>query len=218
MKVLLVNGSPHKNGCTFTALSEVAKALTQDGIETEFFHIGTGTVHGCTACGQCFMMDIVSLSVFVQPFFPFLFPEAHQYKVLAHQNWPLHQHTVGGKKLQHFLFCHVGQLLLQLHRPIEQSAGIEELFQRQSTALIPDAQLFQAGIICFNVPKCIRNLMLVQSLLGLLTGAALGVTYKRCHWCSLLFSFCLSVIRILHMKCILFLARLDKSDALKHGL
>ena len=53
MKVLLVNGSPHKNGCTFTALSEVAKALTQDGIETEFFHIGTGTVHGCTACGAC---------------------------------------------------------------------------------------------------------------------------------------------------------------------
>ena len=53
MKVLLVNGSPHKNGCTFTALSEVAKALEQDGVETEIFHIGTKAVHGCTACGAC---------------------------------------------------------------------------------------------------------------------------------------------------------------------
>lgn len=53
MKVLLVNGSPHKNGCTYTALSEVAKALEQDGIETEIFHIGTKPVRGCIACGAC---------------------------------------------------------------------------------------------------------------------------------------------------------------------
>ena len=53
MKVLLVNGSSHKNGCTCTALSEVAKALEQDGIETEIFHIGTKPVRGCIACGSC---------------------------------------------------------------------------------------------------------------------------------------------------------------------
>ena len=53
MKVLLVNGSPHKEGCTFTALTEVAGALEKEGIETEIFHIGTKPVHGCIACGKC---------------------------------------------------------------------------------------------------------------------------------------------------------------------
>ena len=41
MKVLLVNGSPKKNGCTYTALCEIAKELEKQGIESEIFHIGT---------------------------------------------------------------------------------------------------------------------------------------------------------------------------------
>ena len=53
MKVLLVNGSPHSEGCTFTALSEVAGALETNGVETELFHIGTNPVRGCIACVQC---------------------------------------------------------------------------------------------------------------------------------------------------------------------
>lgn len=53
MKVILVNGSPHKEGCTYTALSEVAKALNSNGIETEIFHLGTEPVAGCIACGAC---------------------------------------------------------------------------------------------------------------------------------------------------------------------
>ncbi len=53
MKVLLVNGSPHPNGCTFTALSEVAKTLKEEGMETEIVHIGTKPIRGCTACGHC---------------------------------------------------------------------------------------------------------------------------------------------------------------------
>lgn len=53
MKVLLINGSPHKEGCTYTALREVANALEKNGIETEIFHIGTGPVYGCTGCKQC---------------------------------------------------------------------------------------------------------------------------------------------------------------------
>ena len=40
MKVLLVNGGPHKEGCTYTALNEVAKELNKEGIETEIFWIG----------------------------------------------------------------------------------------------------------------------------------------------------------------------------------
>lgn len=54
MKVLLINGSPHKEGCTFTALSEVVAALQNNDIETEIFHIGTKPVRGCIACGRCY--------------------------------------------------------------------------------------------------------------------------------------------------------------------
>lgn len=53
MKVLLVNGSPNKEGCTYTALTEVAGALQKNGIETQIFHIGRKPVHGCIACGRC---------------------------------------------------------------------------------------------------------------------------------------------------------------------
>ncbi|MCH5163269.1 MAG: flavodoxin family protein [Clostridiales bacterium] len=53
MKVLLINGSPHENGCTYTALSEVAKTLNAQGIETQIFHIGKKPVRGCIACGGC---------------------------------------------------------------------------------------------------------------------------------------------------------------------
>lgn len=53
MKVLLVNGSPHANGCTYTALEEVARALNSEGVETEIFQVGTRPMSGCTACLSC---------------------------------------------------------------------------------------------------------------------------------------------------------------------
>lgn len=53
MKVLLINGSSRPNGCTYTALSEVAAALNKEGIETEIFFIGNEPVRDCTACGSC---------------------------------------------------------------------------------------------------------------------------------------------------------------------
>ena len=53
MKVLLINGSPKANGCTFTALSEVSNALESEGIETTIFHIGNDYIHGCVGCGGC---------------------------------------------------------------------------------------------------------------------------------------------------------------------
>lgn len=53
MKVILVNGSPHEKGCTFTALSEVAKSLNSCGIETEIFWIGHDMKGSCLACGYC---------------------------------------------------------------------------------------------------------------------------------------------------------------------
>ena len=53
MKVLLLNGSPHAKGCTYTALAEAAGALEAAGVETEFVHIGTKAIRGCIGCGKC---------------------------------------------------------------------------------------------------------------------------------------------------------------------
>ena len=53
MKVLLINGSPHQKGCTYTALSEVAGALNAEGIETDFYWIGNKPIGGCIGCFQC---------------------------------------------------------------------------------------------------------------------------------------------------------------------
>lgn len=53
MKVLMINGSPNKNGCTFTALSEVAATLAVEGIESQIIQIEKQAVPGCIACGSC---------------------------------------------------------------------------------------------------------------------------------------------------------------------
>lgn len=57
MKVLLINGSPRKKGNTFTALSEIAKTLQAEGIESEIVWIGNKPVRGCIACGTCKMKN-----------------------------------------------------------------------------------------------------------------------------------------------------------------
>ena len=52
-KVLMINGSPHKEGNTYLALNEVAKQLKQNGVESEIVWIGTEPINECLACGQC---------------------------------------------------------------------------------------------------------------------------------------------------------------------
>lgn len=53
MSVLLLNGSPHKNGCTHTALCEVQQALTQSGVDSEIVWLGNKAISPCIACGAC---------------------------------------------------------------------------------------------------------------------------------------------------------------------
>ena len=66
MKVLLLNGSPKKNGCTYTALQEVSDTLESKGIQTEIFWVGNKPIGGCLGCGtclksgKCFMDDTVN--------------------------------------------------------------------------------------------------------------------------------------------------------------
>ena len=66
MKVLLVNGSPHEKGCTYTGLKEVANTLENNDIETDFLWLGIEPLAGCIGCnaclktGKCFRNDIVN--------------------------------------------------------------------------------------------------------------------------------------------------------------
>ena len=52
-KILLINGSPHQFGCTYTALKVVAASLDKNGVDTDFFWIGNKPVAGCIACKSC---------------------------------------------------------------------------------------------------------------------------------------------------------------------
>ncbi len=53
MKVLVINGSPNADGCTKRGLDEVIKVLNDEGIETEYMHIGNKNIRGCTSCNYC---------------------------------------------------------------------------------------------------------------------------------------------------------------------
>ena len=66
MKVLMINGSPHAKGNTYTALHEMEKIFAENCIDTEIVHIGNQAVRGCIACyscaknGKCVFNDIVN--------------------------------------------------------------------------------------------------------------------------------------------------------------
>lgn len=66
MKMLLINGSPHKNGTTNAALSEVARTLKEEGIDAEIIQVGNLSLRGCLGCykcvelGKCVMDDAVN--------------------------------------------------------------------------------------------------------------------------------------------------------------
>ena len=53
MKVVLINGSPHRKGNTFIALSEVARTIKKEGVQTEIIQLGIKAVQGCIACNKC---------------------------------------------------------------------------------------------------------------------------------------------------------------------
>ncbi|MCQ2311769.1 MAG: flavodoxin family protein [Paludibacteraceae bacterium] len=53
MKVLLINGSPHKEGNTYIALNEAAQQLNKRGVETEIIWVGNQPIRGCVVCGTC---------------------------------------------------------------------------------------------------------------------------------------------------------------------
>lgn len=66
MKVLLLNGSPHANGCTAAALKEMISVFEAEGVETELVHVGNKDIRGCIACrscmknGKCVFDDLVN--------------------------------------------------------------------------------------------------------------------------------------------------------------
>ena len=57
MKVLMINGSPHEKGTTYTALNEISRILNENNIETEIVSLGTGAIRDCTGCLACRKLD-----------------------------------------------------------------------------------------------------------------------------------------------------------------
>ena len=57
MKVLILNGSPHKDGCTAVALNEMIRVFEAEGVETEVVQVGGRKIAGCAACGYCWQHD-----------------------------------------------------------------------------------------------------------------------------------------------------------------
>lgn len=53
MNVLLINGSPNREGCTYTALAEIADELNKNGVQSEIYHIGNAPIRGCMGCNRC---------------------------------------------------------------------------------------------------------------------------------------------------------------------
>ena len=62
MKVIILNGSPKAHGNTATALHEVERTLQQQGIETEWIHVGQLQIHGCIACNKCWKTGICAFN------------------------------------------------------------------------------------------------------------------------------------------------------------
>ncbi|MCH5219297.1 MAG: flavodoxin family protein [Muribaculaceae bacterium] len=66
MKVLMINGSPHLNGCTARALKEVADTLAAQDIESQIINVGNKDIRGCIGCnycrehGKCVFNDLVN--------------------------------------------------------------------------------------------------------------------------------------------------------------
>ena len=90
MKVLLFNGSPHKDGCTYTALSEISKTLAEEGIESEIYQIGTKPIAPCKACracaklGKCVIDDSVNEFIeYAKDFDAFIFGSPVYYAAAA---------------------------------------------------------------------------------------------------------------------------------------
>lgn len=52
-KILMLNGSPHRDGCTAEALNEMVKVFDKEDIETELIQVGIKDIRGCISCGKC---------------------------------------------------------------------------------------------------------------------------------------------------------------------
>ncbi len=64
MQVLMINGSPNPEGCTYTALSQVAEQLTENNIQVKWLQVGRKPIRGCIACGKCRMDENLNRCTF----------------------------------------------------------------------------------------------------------------------------------------------------------
>ena len=83
---------------------------------------------------------------------PVCFLESDEDKIIANQNWALDQHTVRSQQLKLLVLAHGRQFVLELQCLVLQTAGVEELLQRQIALLMPRPQLFDRRVVLLDVP------------------------------------------------------------------
>lgn len=91
MKVILLNGSPHADGCTYTALQETVRGLKDYGVDTEILHIGKDSIPGCKGCFACRKLGGTTSALEVLQKYPLVCEQplvASSYWCMVHGNTP----------------------------------------------------------------------------------------------------------------------------------
>lgn len=147
MKVLLINGSPHEKGCTYTALSEIAKTLEEEGIESLIYHIGNDSISPCRACyscgklGKCVINDKVNEFLeLAQDFDGYVIGSPVHYASVAGNIAPfLHRAFFANSKAGRNIFTHKPATAIVSARRAGTSATLDQLnkyFQIQQMPII----------------------------------------------------------------------------------
>jgi hypothetical protein len=119
-----------------------------------------------------YWQDFPGFWFLLQKLAPLCLGKAGGYKAVAYQNGTLYQHSVGCQQTQLLFLGHGGKLILQIHGFVQQTAGVEKLFQGQAAAAVPLLQFFVAGVIFLDMALRIGNIPAVQPFLCLLAGGA----------------------------------------------
>jgi len=146
MKVLLFNGSPHKNGCTYTALVEIAKILKEEGIESEIYQIGNKPIYSCTACracaeiGKCIIDDEVNKFVeYAKEFDGFIFGSPVHYASISSSIKAFLDRAFYSASLSKrgYIFNHKPASAIVSARRAGTSAALDQLYKYFSISQMP---------------------------------------------------------------------------------
>ena len=119
--------------------------------------------------------------------FPRGLTETHEHEVIADDQGAFYQHAVGGEQRERLLVAHAGiELGLDAHLAIEDPARVEEAADGEAARLLPSGELIGGGVVLHDMAVGVGHAMLIEPLLRLLAGSALGIFDEQNSGCSVL--------------------------------